>query len=306
MTREIRGDLSFRNSIIFSCSMAAAVAHGLRPTLSTMSDPMQEYREPAEDVNSDLDAGDESDDDPIVKRIPVFYTPHYLSSLTLLQYPDRAPRPHTQHPLLPPSLRPGADPAPDPARSRISARYKPKSQHLQVEIPLERDPERWSEFEAAKFAKGLPEKEREKEKKTRGRKAKKDEEAEQEARLRLQEERDARRLDRIMFSSLVVPDVTNYLVGVVKDGQSSPRRARRHFSLRRRPADSAPPLQTRCTSPRSHKHSNYGLRSTTSTRSSRTSAGRSATARRRTTRTRTASFRTRSLSRRPRRRSRCL
>ena len=41
---------------------------------------------------------------------------------------------------------------------------------------------------------------------------------EQEARLREQEEKDARRLDRMMFSSLTVPDATNYLVGVVKDG----------------------------------------------------------------------------------------
>lgn len=167
---------------------------------------------PGQDEDSD------EDDDPIVKRIPVFYTPRYLSSLTLLQYPDRPPRPNTQHPLLPPSLRPGADPAPDPARSRIAVRYKPKSQHLQLDIPIERDPERWSEIEAAKFAKGLPDKQREKEKKGRGRKAKKDEEAEVEERLRLQEELDAKRLDKMTFSSLTVPDVTNYLVGVVKDG----------------------------------------------------------------------------------------
>ncbi|KAL8291732.1 hypothetical protein RQP46_001990 [Phenoliferia psychrophenolica] len=181
--------------------------------MSASAEPMEQDPQPG-----GFDSDSDSDDDPIVKRIPIFYTPHFLSSLTLLQYPDRPPRPNTQHPLLPPSLRPGADPAPEPTRSRITARYKPKSQHLQVEVPLEREPERWSEFEAAKFGKGLPDKEREKDnKKGRGRKGKKDDEAEQEERLRQQEEKDAKRLDRMMFSSLTVPDVTNYLVGVVKD-----------------------------------------------------------------------------------------
>jgi DNA-directed RNA polymerase-3 subunit RPC5 len=169
------------------------------------------------DMDDDEDDGD--DDDPIVKRIPVYYTPHYLSSLTLLQYPDRPPRPHTQHPLLPPSLRPGADPEPNPERTKLKAKYNPKSQHLQVEVPIERDPERWNEESAKEFARGLPSKTETDDNKGKGKgRAKRMTEEREEAERRAELERDARRLDSMHFGSLVVPDVTNYLVGVVKDG----------------------------------------------------------------------------------------
>ncbi|KAI5480852.1 DNA-directed RNA polymerase III subunit RPC5-like protein [Pseudohyphozyma bogoriensis] len=166
--------------------------------------------------DSDDDMDSDGDDDPIVKRLPVYYTPHYLSSLTLLQYPDRPPRPNTHHPLLPPSLRPAG--SGDPG-AKISARYKPKSQHLEIEIPIERDPERWNEDDAKEFGRGMPEPEgkgKEKEKK-KGRQRKVTTEEEEEERKRLEEEREARRLDKIVLGSQAVPDVTNYLVGVVKD-----------------------------------------------------------------------------------------
>lgn len=162
---------------------------------------------------------DEEDDDPILKTLPVYYTPHYLSSLTLLQYPDRQPRPETPHPLLPPSLRPDADPRPDPARSKISARYKPQSQHLEVEVPIERHPERWNDDDAKQYATGvIEEKDKEAEREQAGKKKKRRGAEDEEERRRVQEEKESRRLDKMTYSSISVPDVTNYLVGIVKDG----------------------------------------------------------------------------------------
>ncbi|KAM0755980.1 hypothetical protein T439DRAFT_362041 [Meredithblackwellia eburnea MCA 4105] len=187
----------------------------------------RESNENGADEQDGSDDDDSDDDDEVIQRLPVFYTPHFLSSLTLLQYPDRPPRPNTQHPLLPPSLRPdNIDDDDDNAeqlrkRSKIGVRYKPRSQHLELTVPLETTPARWSEMEAAKFAKGLPDPEgekaeKEKEKK-RGRKRKEDPAEVEEERQRLQDERDARRLETMTFASLSVPDVTNYLVGVMKD-----------------------------------------------------------------------------------------
>ena len=174
----------------------------------------QPYQKPT--VESESEEEENDGDDPIVKRLPIYYTPHYLNSLTLLQYPDRPPRPHTQHPLLPPSLRPGADPAPKPERSQINARYKPQTGHLELEVPIEMHPDRWNPDTAEKFGEGLVDDQAEEGK---GKKKKKsaaaaEKEAEKEG------DKEPKRLDRMVYSSLSVPDVTNYLIGVVKDGPS--------------------------------------------------------------------------------------
>lgn len=157
----------------------------------------------------------ESDNDPIVRRIPVFYTPQYLSSLTLLQYPDRPPRPHTSHPLLPPSLRPSSSTSSSKKKeAALVVKHKPRTAHLTLSVPIERHEDRWNEEVAQELAKGIadePEEGAGKGKKRRG------EDEEQ----RRAQEREDRRLDRIEMSSITVPDVTNYLVGVLRDGQSA-------------------------------------------------------------------------------------
>jgi hypothetical protein len=58
-----------------------------------------------------------------VLRLGVYYTPHYLQSLALLQYPDRQPQPDSVHPLLPPALRP--DSSCSPLRWSSSSRSMP-------------------------------------------------------------------------------------------------------------------------------------------------------------------------------------
>lgn len=178
------------------------------------------------------DEGVDYSDDPVVKRLPVYYLPHYLHSLTLLQYPDRPPRPDSTHPLLPPSLRPSSDSSSSSTSAtttRISGQYKPHSQHLSLSVPIERLPDRYDDDRGKQFGAGvLDQQERgeardaaegksnKKRKKTKG-----EEQAEQEERARREEMRDNRRLDKISYSSTTVPDVTNYLVGIVKHGQSS-------------------------------------------------------------------------------------
>lgn len=104
---------------------------------------------------------------------------------------------------------------------------------MQIEIPIEREPERWNEDQAKDFARGLPEDDEEGGKgkgkgKARGKGRKKMmTEEEEELKKREEERLEARRLDKITLGSLEVPDVTNYLVGVVKDGTLTcfPRRS---------------------------------------------------------------------------------
>jgi len=181
----------------------------------------------------------DNDSDPIIRRVPVYYTPHYLNSLTLLQYPDRLPRPHTAHPLLPPALRPEPDQAALKPNQQLHVKHKPNTQHLSLSVPIERHEERWNEDDAAEFARGMadddaagPAGEDKKAKKRRG----EDEER------RREQEREDRRLDRMHMSSISVPDVTNYLVGVLKDGKQARNGRRRRVANRRAPP---PPPTTR-------------------------------------------------------------
>lgn len=187
-------------------------------------------------VDADEDE-EEDDDDPVVRRLPVYYTPEYIQSLCLLQYPDRPPRPETHHPLLPPTLEPDWQNDDSPAVGRLVAKYKPQTQHLEVTVPMEKDPERWNEDNAKRFATGVIEdkdKEREKDAQKKGGRRKKRDPAEDEAEQRYREEKEARRLDKMVYASTGVPEVTSYLIGVVRNGESASRRSSLRFADRPR------------------------------------------------------------------------
>lgn len=189
---------------------------------------------------------DEDEDDPIVRRLPVYYTPEYLQSLALLQYPDRQPQPDSVHPLLPPALRPDWPSDPSRGAGRLVAQYKPETQHLEVTVPMETHHDRWNEEHAKRYATGIideKDKAREREKEKKGRRKRKDA-AEDEDEARYQEEKEKRRLDKMVYASSSVPDVTSYLVGVVRNGEPP---ASLTCALGTLTADLATHDQTRCT-----------------------------------------------------------
>ncbi|GAA5980560.1 hypothetical protein JCM10908_001690 [Rhodotorula pacifica] len=180
----------------------------------------EELDEQAEDDLGDADDDDYDPDDPIVRRLPVYYTPHYLQSLALLQYPDRQPQPDSVHPLLPPALRPDWPNDTSRAVGKLVAQYKPETQHLEVTIPMETHRDRWNEEHAKKYAEGVIEekdKEREREKEKKGGRRKRRDAVDDEDELRYKEEKESRRLDKMVYASSGVPDVTSYLVGVVRN-----------------------------------------------------------------------------------------
>lgn len=219
---------------------------------------------------SDNESSEDEGDDAVIRRIPVYYNPTFLDSLTLLQYPDRQPRPHTAHPLLPPSLRPqGSSSTLKPNQSLI-IKHKPHTQHLSLSLPIERNEDRWNEDVAADMAKGLEDTAGgEGDKKARKRRGEDEE-------RRRQEEMEGRRLDRIEMSSISVPDVTNYLVGVMREGKPTPpRRAPTSHHLGPG-ADLLSHLQTHSTSTHSLRPTSSAPPSPTSTTSSRSSAEPSA------------------------------
>lgn len=162
----------------------------------------------ANDEDEDEEEEDEDDDDPIIKTLPVYYSTSYLSSLTLLQYLDRPPRPDTTHPLLPHGMRPGGEIL-STERNKIKAKFKPNSQHLCIEVPIEKHDDRWNPDLAEKLGAGV----RLDDDELEGGKGKKKKKTQEE------EEREAKGIpvERMEMSSLVVPDATNYVVGVIKD-----------------------------------------------------------------------------------------
>lgn len=190
---------------------------------ATMAEDLRRMASSSSSQTMDMD--DDDDDDPVIRTLPVYYTPHYLSTLTLLQYPDRLPRPDTLHPLLPPSMRPDPDDEGDaPPRVQLTARYKPVSQHLEVDIPVEKHHSRYNRDRAQTMAGGVIKpittedlKEEETKAKKRGRKPKVEPKAPVD-----EEDDEPKELEWMTYSSTSVPDVTNYLVGVVKDGERPP------------------------------------------------------------------------------------
>jgi DNA-directed RNA polymerase-3 subunit RPC5 len=169
--------------------------------------------------DSDYSSSD-NDDDPIEKELDVYYTPQFLSSLTLLQYPDRPPQPHTAHPLLPPPMRPKDEHNNTrPSQGKLQAKYKSNTQHLELTLPMEMNPQRWNEEQAKTFAQGVIEekdRQREKEQEKKGRRKKRNDQDDEDER-RYREEKELRRLDKMVYASTEVPEVTSYLVGVIKD-----------------------------------------------------------------------------------------
>ncbi|GJN91621.1 hypothetical protein Rhopal_004644-T1 [Rhodotorula paludigena] len=179
----------------------------------------------SEGSDDDEDEDDEDDDeDPIVRRLPVYYNPSFLESLCLLQYPDRPPHHDSAHPLLPPALRPDWSRDPSPSVGRLQAQYKPHTQHLEVTLPMERHAERWNDDHAKRYAEGVVEdRDRERERqleaknKGKGRRKRRDGAGEDEDEARYREEKESRRLDKMVYASSGVPEVTSYLIGVVKN-----------------------------------------------------------------------------------------
>ena len=198
---------SLRHAVRQRCEMEAGPSSGARQARPAGPEP---GRYEASDSGTDSE-----EEDTILKRIPVYYTPHYLASLTLLQYPDRAPRPDTSHPLLPPALRPQAKPKPERGAGEITARYKPRTQHLEITVPLENTQPRWNHETAQKHGRGVLSENsmvKEEGKKGKGKKKQLDDD---------EDEEDAKPLNRMTYASHAVPDATNYLVGVIKNSQSS-------------------------------------------------------------------------------------
>ncbi|GAA5877262.1 hypothetical protein JCM16303_006219 [Sporobolomyces ruberrimus] len=187
--------------------------------------------------SSSQDSASESDndDDPIEKELDVFYTPQFLSSLTLLQYPDRPPQPHTAHPLLPAPMRPRDElNSTQPSLGKLQAKYKSQTQHLELTLPMEKNPQRWNEDQAKTFAQGVIEekdKQREREQEKKGRRKKRTEHDDEEER-RYREDKDLRRLDKMVYASTEVPEVTSYLVGVIKDNALHLNPVTQTFQLR--------------------------------------------------------------------------
>ncbi|GAA5832147.1 hypothetical protein JCM11251_004255 [Rhodosporidiobolus azoricus] len=202
------------------------------PVAST-SRPKPKTEQPFQDPSLEDDS-DEDEDDPVVRRLPVYYSPHYLQSLCLLQYPDRPPHPESAHPLLPPALRPDWAADPSPNVGKLAAKYKPQTQHLEVTIPMEKHPERWNEDNAKTFAQGVVEerdREREKAQEKKGRRKRRDA-ADDEEEQRYKEDKEQRRLDKMVYASSGVPEVTSYLIGVMKNDALHLNPVNQTFQLR--------------------------------------------------------------------------
>ncbi|GAA5850174.1 hypothetical protein JCM8547_001030 [Rhodosporidiobolus lusitaniae] len=198
------------------------VASTSRPQPATRDQPYQ-----SED-------SDDDEEDPVVRRLPVYYTPEYLQSLCLLQYPDRPPHPDSAHPLLPPALRPDWANDKSPVVGKLNAKFKPNTQHLEVTVPMEKHPERWNEENAKAFAAGVVEerdRERERQQEKKGRRKRKDA-VDDEDEQRYREDKESRRLDKMVLASTGVPEVTSYLIGVVKNDALHLNPVNQTFQLR--------------------------------------------------------------------------
>ncbi|EGG06686.1 uncharacterized protein MELLADRAFT_86458 [Melampsora larici-populina 98AG31] len=199
------------------------------------------------DTNSEHDAegwsADEwegDDEDPIVKRMPLFLSSgpdfslpslaHFqpileeetkdansnqtkagpkkiINPLTLLQYPFKPHNPTTPHVLLPPSLRPESNS--NSTSGQIYAKFKPGVRHLNLEVPLETKlgtaEGRFSDERAREYAKGLPDK-KAAVPGVRSNAFGRDDELDP--------------LEKITLGSTFIPEQTNYFVGILKPGSS--------------------------------------------------------------------------------------
>ncbi|OAV96221.1 hypothetical protein PTTG_05313 [Puccinia triticina 1-1 BBBD Race 1] len=193
---------------------------------------------------SDSGSDSEEDDDPIVKRIPLFFnsTPDFSlpsfahfkpvllddegnqnesqqqqsnkkkrpKTLTLLQYPFKSQNPNSSHPLLPPSLQPDPIHNPQQQPAPIHAKYKPGVRSLRLDVPLETkigiNENRFSDERAREFAKGLQDN---KNSQSSGFNKKHHHTV-------TDDECDP--LDKMSLGSTLIPEQSNYAVGVLKRG----------------------------------------------------------------------------------------
>ncbi|MBW0518024.1 hypothetical protein O181_057739 [Austropuccinia psidii MF-1] len=193
-------------------------------------DDIQDDDDDIQDDDDDI----QDDDDPIVKRIPLFFNsaPDYTlpsfahfqpilddeinvndgnpaqpikkmaKPLTLLQYPFKPYDSSSSHALLPPSLRPNQS---NNQPAQIFAKYKPGVRHLKLELPLEVkegiQEDRFSDERAREFAKGLPE------------------QKPQIASFKTNPlDDDCDPLDKLSLESTLIPEQTNYAIGIIKHG----------------------------------------------------------------------------------------
>lgn len=150
---------------------------------------------------------DDSDDelDPVIKTIPVYFTPALAKQTSLLCYPHKKPDRSTPFPLLPPSLRD------EHHARRILARSKPNVGRLEMSVPLEVDTghsaQRFNIEKAKEYRQGVDARDLGATKEDKSRKRRNDEDLENE-----------KPLERITLRGEAVPDQTNYCVGILKDG----------------------------------------------------------------------------------------
>lgn len=127
-----------------------------------------------------------------------------------MQFLDKPPREETPHPLLAPSIRPTkSDEHAQPYK--ITARHKPNSQHLEITIPVEPNQSRWNQDKAQELGAGITEE-------ISGADGKGKAKARRKAKEEVKVAPAVKPLDRITYQSHAVPDATNYLVGVLENG----------------------------------------------------------------------------------------
>ncbi|KAI8461900.1 hypothetical protein BY996DRAFT_4572917 [Phakopsora pachyrhizi] len=217
-----------------------------------VSDDYKSLNETEEEEEEEEEEGD--DDDPIVKRIPLFFNSnpdftlpsfaHFQPSLqddeqqdnqksdykpklprkkplTLLQYPFKLSDSKTQHVLLPPSLRPdnrtNSKTTSQIQPAQITARYKTGVRQLSLEVPLEirlgTSENRFSDDRARNFgrANGIDSSNRTGTGTVNSSKG---------FGMTGIDDMDHEPIDRITLSSNIVPEQTNYLVGIIRPGNS--------------------------------------------------------------------------------------
>lgn len=170
---------------------------------------------PDSHTNLEADPVDDSDDsdtedDPVIRTIPVFFTPALSKQTSLLCYPHKKPDTSTAFPLLPPSLRDV-----DHAR-QILARSKPDVGRLELSVPLEvesgQHAQRFNLDKARTYRQGVDARDLGAAGADLTRTAAK-------RRAALEGDLEGEKpLERITFRGEVVPDQTNYCVGILKDG----------------------------------------------------------------------------------------
>lgn len=174
----------------------------------------QAPEQPAAEVPEDPDlewSSDSDEDDPVLKTIPVYFTPALSKQTALLCYPHKKPDTSTPFPLLPPSLRDV-----DHAR-QILSRAKPDVGRLEMSVPLEvesgQNASRFNLDKAREYRLGVDGRDLGASGADIGRTAAKRRQA-------LEGDLEGEKpLERITFRGEVVPDQTNYCVGILKDGK---------------------------------------------------------------------------------------